>query len=123
MDQSLVQQLESRLRQAQLDGDVDALDQLIDDALLFAGPDGALASKADDLAMHRSGVVRFAEHEPRDLQWRAITDDVVAVSLVARLALTFHGQPVAGTFRYTRVWARREGDWRVVAGSVSPLPG
>lgn len=121
MNQTLVEQLEAALRQAQLDGDVDALDRLIDDELIFVGPDGALASKADDLALHRSGAVRFKTHEPIDLQWRLVAADVVVVTLHARLAVVFHGQSVTGNFRYTRVWARRNGGWRVVAGHVSAM--
>ena len=122
MDQALIEQLEATLRQAQLDGDIDALDRLIDEALLFVGPNGALASKADDLALHRSGAVRFTAHEAIDLAWRRIAPDVVVVALLARLAVLVHGQPVEGDYRYTRVWARRDARWRVVAGHVSAMP-
>ncbi|WP_309672544.1 nuclear transport factor 2 family protein [Gemmatimonas sp.] len=122
MHQALVETLEASLRQAQLDGDVDSLERLIDEDLLFVGPDGALASKADDLALHRSGAVRFTSHEPTDLQWRLIAPDVLVVALQAHLEVLVHGQPVAGAYRYTRVWARREEQWRVVAGHVSAMP-
>ena len=39
---------EAALRQAQLGGDVAALDRLLDDTLMFTGPDGAVYGKADD---------------------------------------------------------------------------
>jgi ketosteroid isomerase-like protein len=113
--------LEAELRQAQLDSDVDALARLIDDDLMFVGPDGSLATKADDLALHRSGTVRFTAHEPQALTWRPIADDVVFVTLHARLAVLVDGQPFAGDYRYSRVWRRREGQWRVVAGHVSAM--
>ena len=46
---------ERRLQSAQLAGDVDAFDQLLDERLIFTGgPDGGRYSKADDLAAHRS---------------------------------------------------------------------
>lgn len=122
MHQQLIEQLEATLRQAQLDGDVEALDRLIDDALLFVGPDGALASKSDDLALHQSGAVRFTSHEPIELQWRVVAPDVIVAMLHAHLAVVVDGQPVAGHYRYTRVWARRDGEWRVVAGHVSASP-
>ena len=51
--------LEARIRTAQLDADVAALDSLIADDLLFTGPDGHLANKAQDLQAHGSGTVRF----------------------------------------------------------------
>ncbi len=122
MQQALVETLEASLRQAQLDGDVDSLERLIDEDLLFVGPDGVLASKADDLALHRSGAVRFTSHEPTDLQWRLIAPDVLVVALQAHLEVLVHGQPVSGVYRYTRVWARRGEQWRVVAGHVSAMP-
>lgn len=121
MIQDTIQQLEAELRAAQLSGDVNALDRLIDDALLFTGPDGSLATKADDLALHRSGAVRFSTHEPSDFQWHAVTSDVVVVALRTRLAGFFHGHSFADDYRYTRVWARRDDAWRVVAGHVSAV--
>lgn len=121
MNQALIEELESTLRQAQLDGDVETLDRLIDDELLFVGPDGSLTSKSDDLALHQSGDVRFTAHEPLDMQWRIVSADVVVVALHARLAVLVHGQNFAGEYRYTRVWTRRANVWRVIAGHVSSV--
>jgi ketosteroid isomerase-like protein len=114
--------LEAELRQAQLAADVPALDRLIDEDLLFTGPTGQLASKADDLAAHRTGTVRITSHEPEDMRVRWITDDVAAVALRTRLGGEVAGEPFAGTWRYTRIWARSNGRWRVVAGHVSQVP-
>lgn len=115
--------LEARLRRAQLDGDVAALDALIADALLFTGPDGRLATKADDLAAHGSGAVRIREHRPGELRIRRVGADVAVAVLRTALAVEVGGALVEGTFRYTRVWARDGGAWRVVAGHVSAAPG
>jgi ketosteroid isomerase-like protein len=116
-------ELEERIRQAQLDADVAALDDLISEDLLFTGPNGELGTKAQDLAAHKSGAVRFREHHPEELRVRRISDDVAVSALRARLAVEVDGRIVAGTYRYTRVWAREEGKWRVVAGHVSEVPG
>ena len=113
--------VEARLRAAQLNADLDALDQLIDDDLLFTGPNGNLATKADDLAAHRSGVVRFRKHEPEELRIRKVGANVAITALRARLAVEIAGSVESGTYRYTRVWARESGgSWRVVGGHVSP---
>src|SRR5689334_18957561 len=95
-----IEALEARLRQAQLEGDVVALDELISDRLLFTGPDGQLATKAQDLEAHRSGVVRFREHTPEDLQVRRVGDDVAVVALLTRLVVEVAGEVHRGTFRY-----------------------
>lgn len=115
--------LEARLRAAQLAADVEALDALISDALLFTGPDGQLGTKAGDLDAYRSGAVRFRAHEPEELRVRRIGTDVAVSALRARLAVEVGGTLTRGTYRYTRVWAREEGgEWRVAGGHVSEVP-
>ena len=114
---------EARLRRAQLAADVAALDALIADELLFTGPGGALGTKAEDLAAHGSGAVRFREHLPEELRARAVGPAAVVTALRARLAVEVGGRVVRGTYRYTRVWAREGGGpWRVVGGHVSEVP-
>lgn len=116
--------LEARLRAAQLAADVDALDALLADALLFTGPDGRLGTKAEDLAAHGSGAVRVRAHEPDELRVRRVGADVAVVALRTRLVVEVGGATVAGVYRYTRVWAREDGGpWRVVGGHVSAVPG
>ena len=50
---------------------------MIDDALLFTGPEGPLSSRVDDLALRRAGAIKLLSHEPSDLHVRVITSDVV----------------------------------------------
>ncbi len=113
--------LEAELRAAQLNGDVGALDRLIAEELLFTGPDGALGTKAQDLDAHRSGVARFLEHEPIDLRIRRVGADVAVAALLTRLAVDLQGTTVRGLYRYTRVWARERGAWRIAGGHVSAV--
>lgn len=114
--------LEAVLRSAQLDSDVATLDRLIADSLLFTGPGGRLATKAEDIAAHASGAVRFRVHEPEELRVRAVGETVRVAALRTRLVVDVAGTRVSGTFRYTRVWAREEGGpWRIVAGHVSAV--
>ena len=114
-------ELEARMRVAQLDADVAALDALISDDLLFTGPDGQVGTKAQDLDAHRSGLVRFREHEPDELRIRRIGSEVAVAALKARLAVEVAGNLIRGTHRYTRVWAREGGAGRVVGGHVSAV--
>ena len=115
--------LEAELRAAQLGADVAALDRLLADELLFAGPDGQLGTKAQDLEAHGSGIVKFRAHDPEELRVRRIGGDVAIASLRTRLAVELGGRVVRGTYRYTRVWAREDGRrWRVVGGQVSEIP-
>jgi ketosteroid isomerase-like protein len=116
-------ELEARLRDAQLAADVRGLDALIADDLLFTGPDGQLATKAQDLDAHASGAVRFRAHEPEELRVRRVGTDVAVSALRTRLVVDVAGTTIRGTVRYTRIWAREaDGAWRVVGGHVSTVP-
>ena len=113
---------EAELRTAQLRADVDVLDRLISDDLLFTGPDGEVGTKEQDLDAHRTGVVRFREHEPEELRIRRVGKNVAVTALRTRLAVEVGGVVMRGMYRYTRVWAREKGgDWRVVGGHVSEI--
>lgn len=114
--------LEAALRAAQLSADVEALGRLISDDLLFTGPDGQLATKAQDLTAHRTGTIRIREHAPTELRIRRLSPDAALVALRTRLVVDVQGSPVRGAFRYTRVWSREEGQWRVVGGHVAASP-
>jgi hypothetical protein len=114
---------EARIRAAQLTADVDALEHLLSEDLLFTGPDGRLGTKAEDLEAHRSGAVRFRSHEPEELRVRRVNDNVAVTALRARLEVSVGDVIVRGTYRYTRIWERDpSGVWRVVGGHVSGIP-
>src|SRR5262245_32821910 len=76
---------EARIRDAQLNADVAALDRLLADELLFTGPDGRVGTKAEDLDAHAKGTVRFRAHEPEELRIRRVGAHVAIVALRARL--------------------------------------
>jgi ketosteroid isomerase-like protein len=114
--------LEARIRDAQLNADITALDELISDDLLFTGPEGQLGTKAQDIEAYRSGTVRFLEHVPEELRIRRVGENVAISSLRAQLTVNVAGNISHGRYRYTRVWAREEDRiWRVVGGHVSSV--
>ena len=119
-EQSEIEIAEQTLRSAMLASDVLTLHQLIDDDLLFIGPDGSVLSKEDDLGFHRSGEQRITALDFQDQHIRA-KGAVASVSVLTYVAGVFKGHAFEGRFRYLRVWHRTSGGWRVVAGSVFAL--
>lgn len=111
---------EEALRKAQLASDVRELDRLLDDSLVFTGPNGAVYSKTDDLNAHRRGLIRITRLEPSEERIQRF-GQIAVVIVRMEMSGTFEGQAFAGPFRYTRVW-RADGDgWRIVAGHVSAV--
>jgi hypothetical protein len=113
---------EAALRQAQFSNDVELLERLLDDALVFTGPDGALYGKADDLHAHRQRWLRLTHLEPSDERVQRF-GPIAVVSVRMEMAGTFKGESFAGPYRYTRVWCARPDGWRIVAGHVSAVLG
>lgn len=109
---------EAALRRAQLSSGVAELDRLVDEELVFTGPDGALYGRADDLEAHRSGMIRINRLEPSEERIQRF-GSIAVMSMRMEMSGTFRGEPFAGPFRYTRVWYARPSGWRVVAGHVS----
>jgi len=112
---------ETELQRAQLASDVDALRRLLGDELVFTSIDGSLATKNDDLSLHRSGRLRITRMEPveRRLLHLGVTS-IVSVKMDA--AAVLDGVSMTGMLRYTRVWHKRSGNWQVVAGHMSTVP-
>ncbi|MET8912582.1 nuclear transport factor 2 family protein [Micromonospora sp. NPDC004551] len=111
---------ERRLQQAQLGSDVEALDRLIDDRLVFTGPDGGLYSKQDDLRVHRSGQQSMTRVEEEDLSVLVVGGTGVTWFL-GTIEGTLAGEPFLARVRYTRTWILdSDKGWRLIAAHVSP---
>ena len=100
-----IAELELRLRNAMLASSVHDLDRLLDDRLLFVGPDTKLYGKADDLALHRSHQSRFDKIDVLERRIE-VHGMMAAVMVVAELAGQFRGEPFSSKSRYLRNWAR-----------------
>jgi ketosteroid isomerase-like protein len=110
---------EERLYAAMLTSDVEELDTLIADDLLFVGPTGELATKAMDLELHRTGGTKFTELVPMELEIRILSDRFVLVTAKVFLSGTYLGNAFAGDYRYLRIWRKSDQGWQIAGGSVS----
>ena len=117
---SALDRAEDLLRRAMLAGDVAALGALLDDHMIYTGPDGRQVSKQQDLDAYANGAVEITGY---DEQHRS-------VRVIGRTGLTWILTEVQGragdrTFgarlRYTRTWVYDAG-WRVVAAHASFAP-
>jgi ketosteroid isomerase-like protein len=120
MDLAIIEKYETALQAAMLAGDVEALAQLLDDALVFTGPDGKILSKDDDLSIHRSRTLRLERLELYEMKAHPI-GDMILTTTKAMLAGHFGSTPFDGIFAYTRVWRRSGELWRVVAGHAAQI--
>lgn len=116
MTEMTIETLEENLRQAMLNSDISALDELIADDLVFTLPTGLVIDKQADLEAHRSGIQKYHQVKTDDLQIRHYGDWAV-VTLKAEIT----AKVFSGTYRFTRIWAKRQNRWQIVAGHASQV--
>lgn len=105
---------EQRLKQAMLQSDVLALDELLASDLIFTNHLGQLTSKQDDLDAHQSGGVQINEITFSD-QTIKIVGSVVAVSVKTHISGSFGGMLSENDFRFTRIWSKTSSNnWQVI---------
>ncbi|WP_446904676.1 nuclear transport factor 2 family protein [Burkholderia sp. YIM B11467] len=117
---TVIEPYEAALRTAMLANDVDALDALLDDELVFTVPTGQVISKEDDLSAHRAKLLRLDQLDFHETRACAI-DEMILTTTKATLAGRFDGTAFDGTFAYTRLWRRSGAGWRVIAGHASQV--
>ena len=114
---------ERRLQAAQLAGNVDILDGLLDDRLIYTGgPDGARYSKQDDLEIQRSRIQRLSKVEEEELI--VFVEGHTGVTwFLGTLEGTFGGAAFNARLNFTRTWIYKpDSGWRVIAAHASPAP-
>lgn len=116
----LVVELEERLERAMRASDVQALDELLADDLLFTNHQGMVVTKQEDLDVHRSGLLKLDSIVASDRRVRLL-GPVAIVAVRVQLAGRYANDSFEGAFRYTRVWALQGARWRIVAAHASAV--
>ena len=111
-------QLESQWNDAHLKGDAEALDRLWADELRVVVPKMTPLSKADALSFFRSGRMKFSRYETSELSAHVYGDTAVVSGRVRR-SRERAGQMVEDDWRFTKVYVRRAGAWRLVVFHAS----
>jgi ketosteroid isomerase-like protein len=115
-----IQNQEAKLLEAMKRHDLQALDCLLHDDLLFIAPDGQTVTKEMDLDAHRSGSMIIERIESTIEQISLIGDSAVVV-VVLDTKGSMLGNPIEGKFRYIRVWKQFGAEQKVIAGSCTKI--
>jgi ketosteroid isomerase-like protein len=115
-----IQVLEDEMNTAFNRYDAATLSRLWGDDLSFISPNGTIATKAERLAGLKSVPANIPVSTNESVSVKVYGDIAVAI-VVSRWTGTTDGKTTSTLFRATHVWARRSGDWKLVAAHVSQL--
>lgn len=113
--------LETVWNAAHRTGDADALDRLWASDLEVDVPGMAPMTKAEALAFARTGRMRFERYETSQIKVRTYGDTAVVTGRLQRTR-TVDNRQRADDWRFTKVYTRQAGTWRVVSFHASESP-
>ena len=114
-------ELEHRLIEGIKSSDVELLDKLLHDDLLFMAPGGQMITKKMDLDSHRSGGMVVHYLLPT-FEAISLLDNVAIVTVVYQTKGVMAGTPIEGRFRYIRTWKKTDSGLQIISGACMNVP-
>ena len=107
--------------------DVEAVKRVEADDAIFVYPDGTVGDKAQDTKDMESGALSADSWEIADLKVKVLDNDAALVSGRSIVKGGKYKSPdgkvidISGQYRFIDTFARRNGQWKLVAGIATPI--
>lgn len=115
MERTLVCDCEESLRKAMMASDIEILDELLSDDLIFVNHFGHLVTKEVDIEAHRTGLLNFTDVTFLEQKVILLEDSAVTITRVS-LKGTYGVEPIEDEMCYTRVWQMINDECKVITG-------
>ena len=113
-----IKQLDNERIRAQIGADAVALDRIYADDFIGVGPSGTVRTKAQVISDFTSGDLKFQSIVTDEVQVRVYENTAVETGL-STMSGQDKGKAVPRDTRFTRVWVKQDGRWRLVANHYS----
>ena len=115
-----IRQLDKERIQAQISADKVALDRIYAEDFIGVGPSGTVRTKPEVIKDFTSGSLKFQSITTDEVRVRIYENTAVETGLSTMLGQD-KGKTVPRETRFTRVWVKQQGRWRLVANHYSLL--
>jgi uncharacterized protein (TIGR02246 family) len=116
--EQVIKQLDNERIKAQIGADAAALDRIYADDFIGVGPSGTVRTKPQVLSDFTSGHLKFQSITTDEVQVRVYENTAVETG-VSTMVGQDQGKAVPRDNRFTRVWVKQQGRWRLVANHYS----
>lgn len=115
-----IEALEQQWQQATVTNNIGEMSRLLADDYVGITSNGTVENKQQALAQRSAGTVKITRLEITDTRVRVYGDTAVVTSQ-AQLEGTNGTTDISGQYRYTRVYTRRLGQWKIVTFEASRM--
>ena len=115
-----IRKVDNERIQAQIHADVLVLNRIYSDDFIGVGPSGTVRTKPQVIADFTSGDLKFQSIATDEVQIRVYVNTAVETGQSTMIGQD-KGKPVPRDNRFTRVWVRQQGRWRLVLNHYSTL--
>ena len=115
-----IRQLDNERIQAQIHADAAALGRIYAADFIGVGPSGTVRTKPQVISDFTSGHLKFQSITTDDVQVRVYGNTAVETGRSTMVGQD-KGKAVPRDNRFTRVWVKQQGRWRIVANHYSLL--
>jgi ketosteroid isomerase-like protein len=116
----VIESLEEQWRQATVNNNIGEMNRLLADDYVGITSNGTVENKQQALAQRSAGTIRISKLEITDTHVRVYGDTAVVTSQ-AQLEGSNGTSDISGQYRYTRVYNRRLGQWKIVSFEASRM--
>ena len=116
--EEVIKKLDDERIQAQIHADAAALDRIYADDFIGVGPSGRVRAKPRMISDFTSADLKLQSITTEDVQVRVYENTAVETGRSTMIGQD-KGQTVPRDTRFTRVWVKQQGRWRLVANHYS----
>ena len=116
--EQVIRQLDNERIQAQINADTKALERIYAADFIGVGPSGTVRTKPQVISDFTSGELKFQSITADEVQVRTYGNTAVETG-ISTMNGQDKGKAVPRNNRFTRVWVKQQGHWRLVLNHYS----
>ncbi len=119
VEQTLMK-MEQEMTDAIIKGDMSVYDKYAADSAVFTDPGGMLMNKAQSMAMFKAGDLKIESSKIDGMKVQMFGDTAIATYTTTDKGM-YKGRDISGQYRWTDVFVKMGGKWKLVAGQGTPI--
>lgn len=115
-----IMKIEQEIGDAVVKRDMSVFDKYYADNAVFTDPGGMLMNKAQSMAMFKSGDLKLESTKIDGMKVQMFGDTAIATYTTTDKGM-YKGKDISGQYRWTDVFVKMGGKWKLVAGQGTPI--